>query len=486
MSARGSGIDSIATVLACAGHPLDADEIAEQLRVSGDSRSSLAASAIARLVAEDIRRRGSNSRFIQSGSDSFTLRDELAARREIALPEEVSEADRRVRIPYYPLHSEVRLLLPVLSGKPRSQITHMHSSLAALQGSQQDPADWTSPDEWIPTRLEGADREIATAIWTGTNRQVNPRRVYGHWLLASNYALLDQAADGRMILTERGRGFVENPGGDAEAQVDEGEGLLKLLSLVGELGPARARDLIVGWGDYLKRRSRFGSDSMINDSLQRRLRNLVERRLIARSAGQYSITDSGLEYLHRFGSGGDVPANDRELHQLLALSKSHRTSIRESVRRMFATMDPIAFEHLVRRLLEAMDYQNVRVTDAANDKGVDVVADIELGITSVREVVQAKRHAQPIQRKELDALRGSLHRFKAVRGTLITTGTFSRGTRDAAFETGAAPITLIDGEKLVDLLIEYEVGVRKKTIELIELDRDAFADCESDARNPPR
>jgi restriction system protein len=400
-----------------------------------------------------------------------------------AVPEDISEADRRVRIPYYPVHSEVRLLLPVWSGKARSQITHMHSGLAGLQGSQQDPADWTSPDEWISTRLQGPDREMAAAIWTGTNRQVNPRRVYGHWLLATNYGLLDEAADGRMNLTERGRAFVDNAGGADEALIDEGEGLLKLLSLVGELGPARPRDLLVGWSDYLKRRSRFGSDSMINDSLQRRLRNLVERHLIARSAAQYSITDAGLEYLHRFGSGGDVPANDRELHQLLALSKLHRTSVCGSVRRMFTTMDPIAFEHLIRRLLEAMDYQNVRVTDAANDKGVDVVADIELGITSVREVVQAKRHAQPIQRKELDALRGSLHRFKAVRGTLITTGTFSRGTRDAAFETGVAPITLIDGDKLVDLLVEYEVGVRKKTIELLELDRNAFADCENDARN---
>lgn len=39
-----------------------------------------------------------------------------------------------------------------------------------------------------------------------------------------------------------------------------------------------------------------------------------------------------------------------------------------------------------------------------------------LGITSVREVIQVKRHRRAIQREGLDALRGCLHRFQAVRG----------------------------------------------------------------------
>ena len=144
-------------------------------------------------------------------------------------------------------------------------------------------------------------------------------------------------------------------------------------------------------------------------------------------------------------------------------------------------MDPFAFEHLISRLLEEMDYQNVEVTSRSSDGGVDVVGDIELGITSVREVVQAKRHRRTIQRKDLDALRGSLYRFNAVRGTIVTTSRFAKGTRDAAFATGVAPITLVDGGKLVDLLIEYGIGVRKRTIELLEIDADAVAAIEKDS-----
>ena len=48
-------------------------------------------------------------------------------------------------------------------------------------------------------------------------------------------------------------------------------------------------------------------------------------------------------------------------------------------------------------MLEEMNYQNVEVIGQSGDRGVDVVADIQLGVTSVREVVQAKRHKGTIQ-----------------------------------------------------------------------------------------
>ena len=144
-------------------------------------------------------------------------------------------------------------------------------------------------------------------------------------------------------------------------------------------------------------------------------------------------------------------------------------------------MDPFAFEHLVKRLLEEMGYQNVEVTARSNDGGVDVVGDIEVGITSVREVVQAKRHRRAVQRKDLDALRGSLYRFNAVRGTIVTTSKFAKGTQEAAFATGAAPITLVDGDKLVDLLIEHGIGVRRRTVEMLEVDTAAIATIDVDS-----
>jgi restriction system protein len=101
-----------------------------------------------------------------------------------------------------------------------------------------------------------------------------------------------------------------------------------------------------------------------------------------------------------------------------------------------------------------------------------------LGISSVREVIQVKRHKGSLNRTVLDQLRGSLYRFNAVRGTIISTGKFSRGARDAAFERGAPPITLIDGDKLLDLLMERQIGVTRKSVEYYEFDPTKLAQFE--------
>ena len=117
-----------------------------------------------------------------------------------------------------------------------------------------------------------------------------------------------------------------------------------------------------------------------------------------------------------------------------------------------------------------MGYEDVEVTQPSNDKGVDVKAVAQFGITTINEVIQVKRHRANIQRPVLDMLRGSLHRFKAQKGTIITTGDYGKGAKDAAFEMGAAPITLINGDTLIDLLIQHEIGVKKKTVDYYEVD----------------
>ena len=150
--------------------------------------------------------------------------------------------------------------------------------------------------------------------------------------------------------------------------------------------------------------------------------------------------------------------------------RQQRQEVRAALKQQLATLDPFLFEALVGELLSAMGYQEIQLTQRRRDLGIDLVARIELGVSSVREVIQVKRERRRIQRPVLDALRGSLHRFNAVRGTLVNLGGFSGGTLSAAFEPGAAPITLIDGEKLIDLLMEYELGVRKRQLMIWQLE----------------
>ncbi len=387
----------------------------------------------------------------------------------------VTEHDRRVRIPLFPTYGEVRHLLRVWPGRPKTQVTGLHSALAQHRGTPQNPVAWTDPDTWIPEKLTGDTRDLATAIWIESSQGVNPRHTYGHWLLAQKYDLVQIASDGTLVLSDLGRDFSEHQSGRAEVFLDEQEGLAELLAMVSDSGPCRFGELIEAWAEYLEQHSNFGTDSTIRDTLRRRLNNLLDRGLIDRKRGKYSATHSGTAYVKRVVT---LPEPD-ERQQIRKLAKAREAAVRTALREHLLQMDPKGFEKLVGRLLDHMNYQNVEVVGQSGDGGVDVVAEIELGVTSVREVVQAKRHKRTVQRKDLDALRGSLYRFNAVRGTIVATSRFAKGAIEAAFAQGAAPITLIDGDKLVDLLIEHGIGVRKRAIEVLTIDLDGLSPVEN-------
>ena len=379
------------------------------------------------------------------------------------------EDSRRVRIPLFPVYRELRHLLRVWPGRSKAQITGLHSALAQRAGTPKKPVDWTDPDSWIPARLKGDARKLAHAVWTTSHGEVNPRHTGGHWLLSQKYELLVEGSGGSLVLTDRGRDFIKHRLGEAESFLDMQEGLVELLTIVADSGPAQVRGFEEAWTEFLERHSRFRAPSSVRDTLRRRLNNLPDRGLIERERAKYTVTDDGLSYLE---SAAPEPGPRQKIQKL---AKEQKAAVRESLREYLLQMDPKGFEELVGRLFEEMNYQNVGVVGQSGDGGVDVVAEIQLGVTSVREVVQAKRHKRTIQRKDLDALRGSLYRFNAVRGTIVATSRFAKGGVEAAFARGAAPITLIDGDRLIDLLIEHGIGVRTRAIEVLAFDLEGLS-----------
>lgn len=386
---------------------------------------------------------------------------------ELAVDQQ-AKARQRVRAPFFPKYSEVRTLLPILPGYHRTDITHLLGTLRSESGTPQNPVDWTKPDEWIPEKLTGKDQELAQKIWVESKKTVNPRHCWGHWFLVKTYNLIEDSNGNGLQISERGKDFIDHEQGDAERYLDEQEGLHKLMSLVADNGPTRFGGILDNWSDYLRQCSPFSKPSTFRDSMRRRLSNLLERKLIEKTSIYYQITEEGISCLQRLSDEGTARSNAEQ--NIRKLVKKLNRSVKEDLLNWLLKMDPSKFEHLVKQLLEEMGYENVEVTSQSRDGGVDVVADVQVGITRIREVVQAKRYARTIQRKTLDELRGSLHRFDAVRGTIISTARFSSGTQQAAFDKGAAPITLIDGEELVNLLIQNNIGVHKRNIDVLELD----------------
>lgn len=231
------------------------------------------------------------------------------------------------------------------------------------------------------------------------------------------------------------------------------------------------------WQNYLLENSNYRKESIIKDSLRRRLANLCARGYLRREGKFYQINEAGKKYLSSFDNNLFIAKESIDVNESLELTNQIEIYIKkqkEILKNKLKDMHSYAFENLIKDLLEEIGYYDVRVTSATNDKGVDVTGIIENGITSVKEVVQVKKSSSNIQRGVLDSLRGSLHRFDAVKGTIITTSDFSKGAKDAAFEKGAAPITLINGDKLIELLVEHNVAVKKKQITTFTIDSDFF------------
>jgi restriction system protein len=150
---------------------------------------------------------------------------------------------------------------------------------------------------------------------------------------------------------------------------------------------------------------------------------------------------------------------------------------RTELRKRLAQMPPDRFEALVAELLLALgfDEETITVTSYGGDGGVDVRGVLNAaGLTQVNAAVQAKRWKRNIQAPAVQALRGSLTVHE--QGIIITTSKFSKGAIAEAEAPGKARISLIDGEKLPDLLIRHRIGVTAEQHTVYSLDEEWWGD----------
>lgn len=136
-------------------------------------------------------------------------------------------------------------------------------------------------------------------------------------------------------------------------------------------------------------------------------------------------------------------------------------------------MPPDRFEALIGELLLALGFEEetLQVTSYGSDGGIDVRGVLNAGhITEVNAAVQVKRWKNNIQAPVIQALRGSLTVHE--QGIVVTTSKFSKGAQQEAQAAGKARISLVDGDKLLDLLMEYKIGVKTEQHTLYNLDED--------------
>lgn len=385
----------------------------------------------------------------------------------------------RARTPFLPPYSHAILMLEVLDGVPRVDFQAMMRDIYAQTGTPQAPLDWTDPDQWISERLRGVAGGLADKIWKSTRHHVNPRYADEPRGLLEIQRLVEVDEGGAYRISERGSRLMENDPALLR-EIDHDEGMGELLSMLATKTRAMRKDLLPEWSEFMREHSRFQAASSIKDALHRRLLNLAERRYVERTGNSYFITPKGIEYAAGFtGVAEGDPSRD-----LFRAIKGYNEAQLHALRERLGNVPPVQFEHMVSDLLSAMGYEDVRVTQQSGDRGVDVVATVQFGITTITEVVQVKRYRGSIGRPILDQLRGALPYHHAQRGTMITLGTFSSGCKEAALFPGAAPITLIDGDRLLALLVEHEVGVQKRHVALVELDEEYLRAAHGSGTSP--
>ncbi len=116
------------------------------------------------------------------------------------------------------------------------------------------------------------------------------------------------------------------------------------------------------------------------------------------------------------------------------------------------------------RLLREAGFERVEVTGRSNDGGVDGIGVLQLNdLVSFSVVFQCKKWGQAVPPKEIRDLRGAMD-GRAEKGIFLTTSTFSTNARAEAERPGAAPIELVDGEKLFEMFKKYELGLKPRTV----------------------
>jgi restriction system protein len=136
---------------------------------------------------------------------------------------------------------------------------------------------------------------------------------------------------------------------------------------------------------------------------------------------------------------------------------------------------PEFFERLVLDLLTRMGYGEGKVTLKSRDGGIDgYVNQDALGIEKI--YFQAKRYnkSSNIGSPDITGFIGALHLINADKGVFVTTSDFTDSAKQTAEKQN---IILINGEKLLELMIKYNAGVSvERKYEIKKIDTDYFSD----------
>ena len=254
-----------------------------------------------------------------------------------------------------------------------------------------------------------------------------------------------------------------------------------------ELLPSGTQSIVnnrVGWGrTYLKKAG-------LIESKKRGIFNITKEGLKLLSNKPDKITVQTLENYSsfrefRYGNDDNIDNENKKSYlspeekienSFLEIKNELANSLLEEVKKK----SPEFFERLVIDLLLKMGYGGSRASAGktvgkTGDEGIDGIVDEDkLGLDKI--YIQAKRYSDSsIGRPELQKFVGALGGQGATKGIFITTSKFTGNAIEYVKNQAISNVVLIDGERLSELMIDYDVGVSTKwTYKIKQFDSDYF------------
>ena len=153
--------------------------------------------------------------------------------------------------------------------------------------------------------------------------------------------------------------------------------------------------------------------------------------------------------------------------ELRTIHERHTEAFKIQILNQLKQIEPRTFEIFAQKLLQVYGFKEVEVTSYSKDGGIDGFGKLKVGITYLDVAFQCKRwKTNAVSRTEIDKFRGAIQ-GEYEQGMIFTTSNFTKEALNATRKKGAVPIILIDGDTLVDIMIEKKFGVTTENMTVL-------------------
>jgi restriction system protein len=193
--------------------------------------------------------------------------------------------------------------------------------------------------------------------------------------------------------------------------------------------------------------------------------------------GVWAITEKGHKRLTEEGKPNDAVLSKRgaddshslglePVANLEELADEYLEAFKQKTIQKLLDLTPEQFERFAGVLLSAYGFVEVKVTGRTGDGGIDGHGKLKVGLAAMN-VAFRKRWQGSVGRPEIDKFRGAIQ-GEYEQGIFFATSDFSRQALEASLKKGAVPVVLVNGDAIAQLMLDKQLGVKRRPVEIYE------------------